>query len=108
MASWNPATGVWETATVSLCGHSAPYSETWPTSGTTRAGTAYARPTWALRTAGSASSSLLGTPRAQHGEDRNSAVWERDLSQPQNLENQLARLLPTPTASEGSGPAYGN
>jgi DNA (cytosine-5)-methyltransferase 1 len=45
----------------------------------------------------------LGTPRSQHGEDRNNAIWERPLDQPQNLENQLARLLPTPTTAPTTG-----
>jgi hypothetical protein len=35
---------------------------------------------------------LLPTPRAQNGEERNQTVWARDLAQPQNLENALARL----------------
>lgn len=35
---------------------------------------------------------LLPTTRAQHGEERNQGIWARDLAQPQNLENSLARL----------------
>jgi hypothetical protein len=51
IATWNPARGVWETDQVNLlCGHSEPYSETWPTSGTTRNGVAYEQPTWEPRT----------------------------------------------------------
>jgi hypothetical protein len=39
---------------------------------------------------------LLPTPRAQNGESRNMKPWIRPLDQPQNLENAIARLLPTP------------
>jgi len=39
---------------------------------------------------------LLPTPRAQNGEPRNMKPWVRALDQPQNLENAIARLLPTP------------
>lgn len=35
---------------------------------------------------------LLPTPRAQNGEDRNNNIYPRPLNQPQNLENALARL----------------
>ena len=44
----------------------APFSGTWPSSGTTRRGHAYARPTWAPPTSGTGSSSspLLPTPTA--------------------------------------------
>jgi hypothetical protein len=43
-ATWNPTRGVWETSQPDLCGHLAPYSETWPTSGTTHDGSAYPLP----------------------------------------------------------------
>ena len=55
-AIWNPASGVWETSQLGLSGRSAPYSETWPTSGRTRAGSAYPLPSSAHRIPGSASS----------------------------------------------------
>ena len=42
---------------------------------------------------------LLPTPRAQNGEPRNMKPWIRPLDQPQNLENAIARLLPTPTVN---------
>jgi len=41
-------------------------------------------------------SASLPTPRAQNGEPRNMKPWVRPLDQPQNLENAIARLLPTP------------
>lgn len=67
-ATWNPTRGVWETSQLDLYGHLAPYSETWPTSGTTHDGSAYPLPTSALHTPGSVSSSspvpLFRTPLA--------------------------------------------
>src|SRR5690606_26261716 len=41
----------------------------------------------------SAVQALLPTPLAQHGEERNQNIWVRDPSQPQNLQNALARIL---------------
>ena len=52
-----------------------------------------------------ATESLLPTPRGQNGEDRNNKIWERDPSQPQNLENALFITLPTPTVSDSKGAA---
>jgi hypothetical protein len=67
-ATWNPTRGVWETSQPDLYGHLAPYSETWPTSGTTHDGSAYPLPQSARRIPGSASSSsptaLFRTPLA--------------------------------------------
>lgn len=67
-AVWNPTRGVWETSQPDLYGRLAPYSEIWPTSGTTRGGSAYPLPQSALRIHGSASSSsptaLFRTPLA--------------------------------------------
>jgi hypothetical protein len=48
---------------------------------------------------------LLATPRAQHGEPRNQTIWPRPLDEPQNLENQLARLpgaTTSPPSADGS------
>lgn len=70
LARWNPARDAWETEMTGLfCEHSDVFSETWPSSGMTRGGTAYALPTWEQRTDGSASSSspLLPTPSAADG-----------------------------------------
>jgi hypothetical protein len=44
--------------------------------------------------------SLLPTPRAQNGDPRNMRPWIRPLDQPQNLENVIGRLLPTPMAGD--------
>lgn len=59
-AAWNPTRGVWETTPPDLYGHLAPYSETWPTSGTTHGGSAYPLPQSVHRIPGSASSSSPG------------------------------------------------
>ena len=59
-AVWNPTRGVWETSQPDLYGHLAPYSETWPTSGTTHDGSAYPLPQLAHHIPGFASSSSLG------------------------------------------------
>ena len=74
IASWNPARDVWETPDSEglFCEHWDVFSETFPSSGTTRGGTAYALPTWEQRTDGSASSSsltLLGTPTSRDWKD---------------------------------------
>lgn len=67
-AVWNPTRGVWETSQPYLYGHLAPYSETWPTSGTTHDGLAYPLPQSAHHIPDSASSSspstLFRTPLA--------------------------------------------
>lgn len=97
MATWNPARGVWETATVNLfCGHSELYSETWPASGSMRSGSVFRRPEWVPPTSGSGCSSSPGlpTPRAR---DWKSGGYE------DGLEPVVAKLLPTPTTSEGTG-----
>ena len=73
IATWSPARDAWETGELSLiCGHSDVFSETWPSSGMTRNGVAFERPTWAPATSDSAYSSshgdvasLLLTPTAQ-------------------------------------------
>lgn len=99
-AIWNPARGAWETATESLlCGHSVPYSETWPPSGSMRNGRAYPLPPSAAPTPGSGSSSwpALPTPRAR---DSKGTGYSDGLP-------ATVSLLPTPTVSEanGTGPA---
>ena len=90
LAQWNSARDVWETPDSEglFCEHLDVFSETWPSSGMTRGGTAYALPTWAERTDGSESSSsppLLGTPRASEwkgsgpvGSDSHAHMLARD------------------------------
>ena len=66
LAVWNTARDAWEEPDTHglLCEHLAVFSETWPTSGMTRNGTAYALPTSAPVTPASGSS-LLPTPTTQ-------------------------------------------
>jgi hypothetical protein len=116
IATWNRARGVWETEQVSLlCGHSEPFSQTWPNSGTTRAGTAYAQPMWEHLTADSGSSSspgpegLLPTPRPQTkgGGAQPDRTWHlRPGAGGPNLVTAVAMvtgLLPTPTTQPQTG-----
>lgn len=99
IAAWSPARDVWETGTAGLfCEHLDVFSGTWPSSGMTRGGVAYALRTSGRRTAATESSSspLLPTPRTsdtngagahgQGGPDLRTAVT----------------LLPTPRASDGT------
>lgn len=78
-----------------LCGHSEPYSQTWPASGSMRSGRASALRRSALPTSGSGSSSSRGlpTPRARDGRGRG---YEDGLP-------NVVQLLPTPTVSEATG-----
>ena len=67
IATWDSARDVWipETerhAMIPTSGRSGVYSETFPTSGMTLSGAAYALPTWEPATAASASSSSPGLP----------------------------------------------
>lgn len=99
IATWNRARGVWETnRTNLLCGHSEPYSATWPTSGSMRTGIAFPLLTSAPRTSGGVPSSSPGlpTPRARD--------WKRGGKD--GLEEALSlsasALLPTPWATDGT------
>lgn len=68
LATWSPASSAWLTQESHLCGHSVVFSETWPSSGMTLRGRAYALPMWEPPTdAGGSSFShgLLRTPTAQ-------------------------------------------
>ncbi len=112
LATWNPARGVWETPQVSLlCGHSVPYSDPWPTSGTTRSGSCFAPPTSGPRTAASGPSSppgppgtLLKTPTSNIGKNGGSQHPSKRKSggHGPNLADEVEwLLLPTPKASDG-------
>ena len=79
LATWNPASSVWEATESHLCGHSVVFSETWPSSGMTLRGRAYALPTWEPPTGGGGSSSsrgLLPTPTAHPDKKRSRAFQE--------------------------------
>ena len=109
IARWNRARGVWTTSTQNIvCGHSEPYSQTWPTSGTTRHGTAYQHRPSAHRTNGSACSSppgLLPTPTARPYGTHQSASSGAAVRP--SLDRLTPTLLPTPEAKLGtSGPDY--
>lgn len=60
-ARWSPSMCEWKTPQTSLLSDSETFSETWPRSGSMRAGTCYLRPTSAHTISVSASGSLLPT-----------------------------------------------
>lgn len=111
LATWNPARGVWETPQVSLlCGHSVPYSDPWPTSGTTRNGSCFAPPMSEPRTGASGPSSrpgppetLLKTPTSNIGRNGGSQhpAKRKSGGHGPNLADEVEWLLPTPKASDG-------
>ncbi len=81
-----------------LCGHSAPYSRTWPASGSMRSGSVSGRPTSEQPTnaPGSSSSPGLPTPRARDCRGRG---FQDGLP-------NVVQLLPTPTVSEATGTGH--
>lgn len=93
LAKWNSARDVWEIPDSQglLCEHWGVFSETFPTSITTVAGTLYERRMSVRHMDGSGGSSLLGTPRAEMGSMGSTHVKGR-------LEMHKAALLPTPDA----------
>lgn len=111
LATWNPARGVWETPQVSLlCGHSVPYSDPWPNSGTTRSGSCFAPPTSEPRTGASGPSwrpgppeTLLKTPTSNIGRNGGSQhpAKRKSGGHGPNLADEVEWLLPTPKASDG-------
>ena len=77
LATWNTARDAWEIPDTEglFCEHLAVFSGTWPTSGMTRSGVAYALPTWEPATDDFACSSSHGdvtlpTPTASECEYR--------------------------------------
>jgi DNA (cytosine-5)-methyltransferase 1 len=83
------------------------WQEVWPKSGMTVGGLLYELPMPAHHTAENESSfSQLPTVRAAQGDNRNSNIWERDASKPQNLENALWHILPTIKARDANAEGY--
>jgi hypothetical protein len=117
IASWDAATGVWMREDSLLCGHSAPYSETWPMHGTTRGGRAFALSTWEHHTSAGESSSLPLLPTPVASDPNGSETLESWEARRALLEEKgynangagtplsiaVRRLLPTPEASDGTG-----
>lgn len=111
-----------------LCGHSEPFSQTWPASGSMRSGRAWERPTSAPRTDAAACSSSPGlpTPRARDwkrlGKDGLEELFllktptsqlavnggsqhpdkRRAGGHGPTLADEVEHLLPTPRASDGA------
>lgn len=103
IAIWATARDVWEVpGSISLFSeHLAVFSETWPTSGMTRDGSAYALPMSAPRMDDSGSSSLLQTPSVA---DSLGGHRTRDGGRSGELllAGQALSLLPTPEANTAS------
>lgn len=101
IAVWNSARGAWEVPETEnlICEHSELFSETWPSSGMTRNGWAYALPTSAPLTVASGFSSLLPTPNAADG-----MGGPRHSGRDGGLNlRTAAALLPTPTTRDVKG-----
>lgn len=116
IANWNTARDVWETPQTEglFCEHLDVYSETFPTSGMTANGVAYALPTWEPHTDGSGSSSLLRTVMADEaGGGPLSPAMAKHRGQTLRLSGQVIDLmnpgqlaqplLQTPSVADGLG-----
>jgi hypothetical protein len=96
----------WEVETTGLfCEHSDVFLETWPTSGMTRNGMAYALPISVPRTADTGSSSLLPTPEANTASNGGSQHPDKRRmgGHSVNLQDVAEHLLPTPTSRDHKG-----
>jgi len=102
LAKWSSARDAWETSQVSICGHSAVFSETWPNSGMTHSGTAYALPTSARLTDASASLSLLPTPNTVDQSGSTPGTLRVEQGHQVDLRSAVIDLLPTPDAYQGT------
>ena len=97
LARWNPTRDCWETTQQAslLSEHWDVFSATWPSSGMTRNGVAYALPTWAPAMAASECSSspsdgtLLPTPTTRDYKDN---VIRREPHRPDDTDT-LSRAL---------------
>ena len=104
LAKWNPNRDCWEfTDSIDLLSERLDvYSETFPTSGMTRSGLAFERPTPELRTVGSASS-FLPTPQAHDAIQGKTPeqVESMRLRTGAGVSNLNEVVFPTPRASDG-------
>src|SRR5690606_20329056 len=75
-ATYDPAGSCWRTSAATSTSGSAPFSGTWPPSGSMRSGSCYEQPTPAPRTDVPASSSLLPTPSAHESQPTDEYVAE--------------------------------
>ena len=94
LATWSTARDVWETPDTEglFCEHSDVYSETFPTSGMTRNGTAYALPTWEPATDDS-ESSYLPTPTVRDYKDNRIRREPHRPNDTDTLSRALADLI---------------
>ena len=94
LASWNTARDAWEVPDTEglFCEHLAVFSETWPTSGSMRNGTVYARPTWVPATDDSACS-YLPTPTVRDFKDNRIRREPHRPNDTDTLSRALADLI---------------
>ena len=93
LATWNPERDVWETDQGDLIsGHLAVFSETWPTSGSMRNGTAFPRPTLEPATDDSGCS-YLPTPTVRDHKDNRIRREPHRPNDTDTLSRALADLI---------------
>ena len=93
LATWNPDRDMWEVDQGDLIsGLSDVFSETWPTLGSMRNGTVYARPTWVPATDDSACS-YLPTPTARDHKDNRIRREPHRPNDTDTLSRALADLI---------------
>lgn len=109
-ALYDPNSSCWRTSQITFDSVSEPYLGTWPRQGMTRNGEAFEQPTSVLPMPASASSSWLDPlvqeflPTPTTDDAGNSAG--RESGEFQSLASEVQGLLPTPTASEGTGAGH--
>jgi hypothetical protein len=120
LASYDPASSSWKTSALSLFEASVEFSETWPRSGMMRTGRLFERPTWALRTGVSESSSSPTWPTPDAGlfnDGQSVEAWaarkERELEKGYNGNGgettlAMAVRLRWPTATAGDAKSAGS
>jgi hypothetical protein len=101
-AWFDPSSSSWKTSQRSLLTDWTPFSENWPRQGLMRNGLAYRQVLWAPVTNATAGG-LLPTPRANSAMTVDLRTQQNRPELHPNLETVMARLLPTPSATDHKG-----